>query len=90
MIDVKKVAHLSRLKISETEEKAYHEQMTDIFKYFEEIATIDTKGIEPMVTPSEIEFVFRKDEAHFAKSSEEALANAPEKSGHLFKVPPVV
>ncbi len=90
MIDVKKVATLARLQISDTEEKAYKPQMESILNYFEEIAAINTTNIEPLVTPSEIELVFREDKAEVTITVEEALSNAPEKSGNLFKVPPVV
>lgn len=90
MIDVKKVADLARLHIQPEDEARYQEQLSAIFKYFEEVAQIDTAGVEPLATPSEIEQVWRADEARVEISTEEALANAPEKSGQLFKVPPVV
>ena len=90
MIDVNKIAHLARLKISESEVSTYQKQMNDILQYFEQISAVDTKGIEPMVTPSEIELVFRDDNKEECQSVEQALQNAPERMGNLFKVPPVV
>lgn len=90
MIDVKKIANLARLYITPEEEKEYQGQLESIFGYFEQIAKVETTGIEPLVTPSDIEQHLRKDEVLSHDGAEEALANAPEKSGHLFKVPPVV
>ena len=90
MIDVKKVGELARLHIQPEEEAKYQSQLSAIFKYFEDVAQIDTNGIEPLVTPSEIEQVWRADEKKIELTTEEALANAPEKSGQLFRVPPVV
>lgn len=90
MIDVKHVAKLARLEISADEEKKYQEQLSGIFKYFEEIATVDTSKVEPLITPSEIEQVFRADQAEVSLTTEQALSNAPEKTGNLFRVPPVV
>lgn len=90
MIDVKKVAELARLQILPEEESKYQTQLSAIFKYFEEVAQIDTKNVEPLATPSEIEQVWRDDEIKLELNTEEALANAPEKSGQLFRVPPVV
>lgn len=90
MIDVKKVATLARLTLTEEEEARYQKQLSAVFKYFEEIAQIKTDGVEPMVTPSDIEQHWREDKVKDVLSPEEALANAPEKSGNLFKVPPVV
>ena len=90
MIDVKKVAELARLHITPEEEKQYQTQLSAIFKYFEEVAQIQTENVEPLVTPSDIEQVWRADEAKTEITTEEALMNAPEKSGQLFRVPPVV
>jgi len=90
MIDVKKVGELARLHIQPEDEAKYQSQLSAIFKYFEDVAQIDTNGIEPLVTPSEIEQVWRADEKKIELTTEEALANAPEKSGQLFRVPPVV
>lgn len=90
MIDVKKIAQLARLQISEAENKMYKVQMDEIFKFFEEISSVETKGIEPLVTPSEIEQVFRADKKEVFETAEEAVRNAPESMGNLFKVPPVI
>jgi aspartyl-tRNA(Asn)/glutamyl-tRNA(Gln) amidotransferase subunit C len=90
VIDVNKVAHLARLAITPGEEKKYQEQLTSIFKYFEEISALDTKGVEPLITPSEIALQFREDVVQHPTTVEEAMQNAPERSGNLFKVPPVV
>ncbi len=90
MIDVKKVATLARLKIGEAEEVKYQEQMESILKYFEEVSTLKTDQIEPLITPSDIEFVMREDVKKIEQTVEEAMKNAPERTGNLFKVPPVV
>lgn len=89
-MDVKKVAQLARLQISDAEEKTYKLQMEEILKYFGELSRVETKGVEPLVTPSEIEQVFREDQKEVVQTVEEALRNAPERLGNLFKVPPVV
>ena len=90
MINVQKVAKLARLELNQEEESKFEPQLNAIFKYFEELSKVNTEGVEPLVTPSEIELVFREDEKVLTQSPEEALQNAPEKMGHLFKVPPVV
>lgn len=87
---MKKVAQLARLQISPAEETMYQNQLSAIFKYFEEVSLINTDGIEPLVTPSEIEQVWREDKVVAIMNPEQSLANAPEKSGNLFRVPPVV
>lgn len=93
MIDQKtalSVAHLARLKISEEEAQSIAQQLSKVLNHFEEISKINTDGIEPLVTPSEIESYWRPDEQKHEYSAEEMVANAPDRAGHLFKVPPVV
>jgi len=89
-MDVKKVAELARLKISDTEEQDYKNQLTAILKHFELLEAVNTDGIEPMVTPSDIELSYRADESVNWEGSEKAIDQAPDKAGRLFKVPPVV
>ena len=93
MIDKKTIEHiakLSRLQISEQEAQEYSQQLSKALGYFEQISKVDTKGIEPLVTPTEIEAYWREDVAQTEFTAEEMTANAPSKAGNLFKVPPVV
>ena len=93
MIDAKtieQISYLARLKISAEEATEYGQQLTKVLEHFQQISEINTDGIEPLVTPAEIEFYARPDESCRETTTEEILANAPEKAGNLFKVPPVV
>ena len=93
MIDLKtveRIAHLARLEVSPAQAQEFSEQLTKILGYFEQISKLDTKNIEPLVTPSEIEAFWRDDEQVIKHNAEEMVANAPEKVGNLYKVPPVV
>lgn len=87
---IEHVAKLARLRITAEEAKEYGEQLAKVLSHFEQISNIDTNDIEPLVTPSEIEFYVRSDEAKHETTTEEILSNAPDKAGNLFKVPPVV
>jgi aspartyl-tRNA(Asn)/glutamyl-tRNA(Gln) amidotransferase subunit C len=93
MIDKAAIAHiakLARLKINETEAAEYGEQLTKVLNHFQQISKINTENVEPLVTPAEIELFMREDFARTEFNPEEMLANAPDKAGNLFKVPPVV
>jgi len=93
MIDQKTIEHiarLARLRITPAEAKEYGEQLSKVLNHFEQISKVDTMGVEPLVTPIKIEFYARLDEVQQETTTEEILANAPEKAGHLFKVPPVI
>ncbi len=93
MIDQKTIQHiakLARLKVTPEEATVYGDQLTKVLSHFQKISEIDTTGIEPLVTPTEIEIYLRPDEVKKENTAEEMVVNAPEKAGNLFKVPPVV
>ncbi len=92
-IDIKTVQHiakLSKLQINEVQTQEYSEQLTKIMGFFDKISNLPTDGIEPLVTPTEIENFWREDKNENNYTPEEMVANAPSKQGSLFKVPPVV
>lgn len=93
MIDQKTIQHiakLARLKVTPEEAVVYGEQLTKVLSHFQKISTLNTEGIEPLVTPTEVEFYTRPDQVEKLNTAEQMVANAPEKAGNLFKVPPVV
>ena len=87
---IQKISKLARLRLTDEESTAISDQLTGILRHFEEISELDTKQVLPTVSPSEIAFHWRADEVEHDVSSEKLFANAPDKSGKLFKVPPVV
>lgn len=93
MIDKKTIEHiakLARLEITEAEAEEYSEQLGKALSHFEQISKIVTTGVEPLVTPTEIEEFWREDVVSQEFTSEEMISNAPSRAGNLFKVPPVV
>lgn len=93
MIDKKTIEHiakLARLHVTDEEAQEYSVQLGNALAHFQKISKIDTAGIEPMVTPTEIEAYWREDAVKQEFTAEEMTANAPSKAGNLFKVPPVV
>ncbi len=88
--EVTRVAHLARLSLTEDEAKALALQLSSVLKNFDQVSKVDTQGVEPLVTPTEIEQFWRNDAAEVWESVESAMQNAPEAVGNLFKVPPVV
>lgn len=93
MIDKKTIEHiakLARLKITEEEVLEYSKQLERVIENFQKISMINTSGVEPLVTPTEIELYLRDDVVDQKFSPTEIIENAPSRSGNLFKVPPVV
>lgn len=86
---VEKVSQLARLKLSDAEMTAMSTQLSAVLENFEQIANVNTEGVKPLVTPTDMTPSMREDRVE-AVDSEKMLANAQDKSGRLFKVPPVV
>ncbi len=87
---VRWVAHLSRLQLSDAEVAQMTPQLASIVGYVDQLQKINTDGVEPLVHALEQVNVFRQDELGTSLSPEEALANAPERSGNFFQVPAVL
>jgi aspartyl-tRNA(Asn)/glutamyl-tRNA(Gln) amidotransferase subunit C len=87
---VQHIAKLARLTLTEAETESFSHQLSAILESFNEIAKIDTKGVQPLVTPTEMTVALRVDAVEESKSTEPLLQNAPARAGNLFKVPPVV
>lgn len=87
---LEKLARLACLRMDSVEMTEVAAQLDQALQFFERIEGIPTEGVEPLVTPTEIEPYWRPDEVIPRESTEELLANAPERQGSLFAVPPVV
>ncbi|MSR80310.1 MAG: Asp-tRNA(Asn)/Glu-tRNA(Gln) amidotransferase subunit GatC [Gemmataceae bacterium] len=87
---VRWVAHLSRLQLSDAEVAQMTPQLASIVGYVDQLQKINTDGVEPLVHALEQVNVFRQDELGTSLSPEEALANAPERMGNFFQVPAVL
>lgn len=88
--DVKKTAGLARLSLGEKELEQYESQLQAALQHFEAIQDVSTENVEPMYSPSLEPVELRKDEVEPFDSKDDALKNAPELQGNLFRVPPVV
>lgn len=88
--DVRKVAELARLNLSEQEVAELRPQLSKLIDYVAVLDEVDTDEVEPMVHAIEQTNVFREDIPTEPLSREEALANAPKTDGKYFLVPPII
>ncbi|RWZ57993.1 Asp-tRNA(Asn)/Glu-tRNA(Gln) amidotransferase subunit GatC [Halobacillus fulvus] len=88
--EVKHVANLARLAITEEEADTFTKQLDDIITYAEQLNELDTEGVEPTTHVLDLKNVLRKDEPKKWIEQEEALKNAPEHQDGQFKVPSVL
>jgi aspartyl-tRNA(Asn)/glutamyl-tRNA(Gln) amidotransferase subunit C len=88
--DVDKIATLAKLKFSDTEKEKLQKDLNKILEYIDQLNELDLEGVEPLENINETENVLRKDEVYNWLTTEEALKNAPSKTGKFFKVPKVL
>jgi aspartyl-tRNA(Asn)/glutamyl-tRNA(Gln) amidotransferase subunit C len=88
--DVKRVAHLARIAVDETEARAVLSQINDVFKLIAEMQAVDTRGVEPM--SHALDVVQRLREDTVTESDQHALFQsvAPQVEGDLYLVPKVI
>lgn len=89
-MDVRYVANLARLELTDAEALRFQAQLDQIVAYFNEIRDIDVGAVQPMAHATVIENVFREDVVIPGLDRERVLANAPEQASDLFMVPKIV
>ena len=87
---VRHVAHLARLAVSEEEVDMMTKQLGDIIHYAELLNELDTTGVEPTTHVLDFKNVMRKDEPRKWITREDALKNAPDHKDGQFKVPSIL
>ena len=77
--EVRWVAHLARLDLSEAELQMMTRQLAVIVEYVDQLAAVDTDHVEPLAHALEVLNVFRADEPAPSLPVSKALANAPDR-----------
>ena len=93
-MDIRKVAKLAHLEISDAEVELYTPQMADIVKYVEQLNELDTENVEPAIgglTPEgEATMTIREDMPAGSLGQKAALEQAPSAVAGHFQVPKVL
>ncbi len=87
---VRKVAKLSRLDLTEAEVEEFTGQLSAILEYVEKMNELDTAGVEPLAHCLPVSNVLREDSVKESLGTEKVLANAPQRDDEFFKVPKIL
>ena len=87
---IRKVAKLSRLDLTEAEIREFTGQLSAILDYVEKMNELNTDNVEPLAHCLPVANVFREDFAKESLGTEKVLANAPQSEGEFFKVPKIL
>ena len=89
-IDVRYVANLARIELSEEECDTFQGQLDAILGYIEKLKDVDIEGIEPTAHATPVFDRMREDVSRQGLSQEDLLRNAPESALGQIRVPKVV
>lgn len=87
---VKHVADLARLTITDEEAEKFTEDLGSIISHAEMLNELDTTDVEPMTHVLNLVNVLRKDEPVEWVTQEDALKNAPDQKNGQFRVPSIL
>ena len=89
--EVKHIAKLARLTLTENEIKTFSTQLSDIFEYVELLNSVDTQGVEETSQVTGLQNVTEKDEITRKCDGEDLLLCSPlPKERKQIRVKPVI
>ena len=88
--DVEHVARLARLQLSDADKERMRRELDGILSYIDKLRALDTEGVEPTSHAVPMTNVMREDAPRPSFPQADMLANAPDRSGDLFRVPKII
>jgi len=87
---VKRVAHLSRIAVTDEEAARMEGELNTILGFVEHLSEVNVDGVEPMTSVTPMAMKKRVDVVTDGSKAEDIVANAPETTDNFFMVPKVV
>jgi aspartyl-tRNA(Asn)/glutamyl-tRNA(Gln) amidotransferase subunit C len=87
---VRRIAHLSRIAVEETEVERLRGEINAILSFVETLGEVTVDGVEPIASVLPMEMKKRADVVTDGGIADDVLANAPAREDHYFVVPKVV
>lgn len=87
---IEKVANLARIAIKEEDKAVLSNEMSKILTFMEQLNTLNTDGVEPLVYMNEMTNVWREDLVNHEISTAEGLKNSAQHNTSFFLVPKII
>jgi aspartyl-tRNA(Asn)/glutamyl-tRNA(Gln) amidotransferase subunit C len=87
---VRHIAKLARIAMSEEELARLEPELNNILGWVEQLAEVDTDGVEPLTAVIDQKLRLRDDVVNDGNIRDEVLANAPDAQHGFFAVPKVI
>lgn len=88
--DVKKVAGLARLRMTDAQMDKLAPELNNILGFIEQLSEVNTDNVEPLANVARSTLPLRDDLVNDGNCVDKVLANAPEAIEGYFAVPKVV
>jgi aspartyl-tRNA(Asn)/glutamyl-tRNA(Gln) amidotransferase subunit C len=88
--DIKKIAHLARLNLSDNDIAVYTPQLTHILQFIDQMSQADTTNIEPLAHSLDVSQRLRPDVVTELNLRDKFQALAPQVEAGLYLVPKVI
>lgn len=88
--EVRRIAELAKLDLTDDEVALYAGQLSHILDYFQKLQALDTSQIPPTASVLPLRNVLRDDAALPALSPQQVIANAPDAEDNQFRVSAVL
>ena len=89
-LTVRRIAHLARIAVKETEIPHLQGELNAILAFVEQLSEVNVEGVEPMTSVIPMEMKKRPDVINDGDIADDIVRNAPETQNHFFLVPKVV
>lgn len=87
---VKKIAHLARLNLSNEDFELYTQQLSTILDFIAQMDTVDTSQVKPLAHPLELSQRLRPDTVNEPDLRDKYQRIAPQVEAGLYLVPKVI
>lgn len=88
--EVKKIAFLARLEVSDDHLDSLAEELNGILHWVEQLGEVDTDGVKPMTGVTDLTQRLREDRVTDGHYPDKVIGNAPDKVAPFYAVPKVV
>jgi aspartyl-tRNA(Asn)/glutamyl-tRNA(Gln) amidotransferase subunit C len=85
-----KIGRLSRIRLSDADADYYAKELTGILKWIEQLQEVNTEGVEPLASVSDVTLPMRADAVTDGNMRDAVLKNAPDAEYGCFTVPKVI
>jgi aspartyl-tRNA(Asn)/glutamyl-tRNA(Gln) amidotransferase subunit C len=87
---IKRLSHLARLRFDDNEKKEIQGDLQRIVDFCEQLDSVDTEGVDPLIYMTEELNQLRDDVVKPSLPKERALKNAPSADSDYFRIPKVI